>query len=166
MRGRPSSSSRSIIRAFLEAGATLFTQEQDGLAEESYKPKKLFTLEEANKTLPLVSRIIGDIVRVSSEMQVLHAEAERLAEEGRSVRAEEVRGRFEDLADQVTELAEELNAIGCVCKDPRVGLVDYPALMHDRVVFLCWKRGETEIEFWHELQGGFAGRKKVKGALG
>ena len=135
------------------------------MAKGPYKPKKLFTLDAANSTLPLVSRIIADVVRVHTEMLKLNAEANKLAEEGRSVRAEEIRDRILDLAENVESFVAELDGIGCVCKDHRAGLVDYPARMGNRIVFLCWRLGEKQIKFWHELESGFSGRKSVKGAF-
>jgi len=135
------------------------------LTEDPYRPRRLFTLEEGNRTLPLVTRIITDIVRVNGEMMELHEQAEKLDEAGRSVKAEEARDRLYELAKQVEDLAGELEEIGCVCKDPRLGLVDFPARVDKRIVFLCWKLGEDKIRYWHELEGGFAGRKPVRGVF-
>jgi len=132
---------------------------------ERYKPKKVFTLEEANKTLPLVSRIIGDIVRVNGEVLEAYGRVRALTEEGRSVQAEEAEDQLRDLAHQVELHCDELEEIGCVCKDPNLGLVDFPARVERRIVFLCWKTGESEIRYWHEMEAGFAGRKPVQGAF-
>ena len=132
---------------------------------EGYKPKKVFTLEEANKTLPLVSRIIGDIVRANAEVLEAYGRFRALTEEGRSVQAEEAEDQLRELAHQVEEHCDELKEIGCVCKDPNLGLVDFPARVGRRIVFLCWKTGEPEIRYWPEVEGGFAGRKPVQGAF-
>lgn len=135
------------------------------MAEEVYQPRRVFTLDEANRTLPLVTRIIGDIVRVNGEMMQIYRQAEKLRAEGRSVKAEELSDSLQDRAEQVESLAEELDAVGCVCKDPQVGLVDFPARVEGRIVLLCWRLGEEQVRFWHELEAGFAGRKSVRGVF-
>ena len=135
------------------------------MPEETYKPRKLFTLKEANDTLPLVSRIVKDIIRLNGDIQETHALAGELAAEGRSVKVEEAKDRLHDLVHQVAELVDELREIGCLAKGPELGLVDFPARVGSRVVFLCWKYGEEEIRFWHEMDAGYAGRKSVRGVF-
>ena len=61
------------------------------------------------------------------------------------------------LATRIERLARE----GVRLADPRVGLVDFPARRAGRPVYLCWKVGETSLEHWHEIDGGFAGRRPV-----
>jgi hypothetical protein len=119
--------------------------------KEVYEPKKVFSLSEANKTLPLVSRIIQDIVRAHQE----------LTGESRSAKAAEEESRVQDLGYEIEGYLEELEKIGCSCKDPILGLVDFPARAGDRVVLLCWKMGEPQILYYHDLKAGFAGRKPV-----
>ena len=58
-------------------------------------------------------------------------------------------------------LATELEEIGCELKDVHTGLLDFRSLREDRVVYLCWRLGEDEIRFWHELDTGFAGRQPL-----
>lgn len=135
------------------------------MPNEVFRPKKTFTLKEANQTLPLVRKIVEDIARVHGEILETQAKAEALAAEGRAVRAEEAQDRLADLSDHVYELAEELASVGCLLKDPAQGLVDFPARLDGRIVFLCWKSGEPEIRFWHEVDSGFAGRRPVRGLL-
>jgi hypothetical protein len=134
--------------------------------QEVYRPRKVFSLAEATKTLPLVSRIIQDIVRVNDDLVKAHERARRLAQAGRSVQAEEAADRVHDLGHEIRGLVEELERIGCLCKDPVRGLVDFPCRVgtedSTRIVFLCWKLGEPEIQFYHEVDAGFAGRKPVK----
>ena len=136
------------------------------MPRETYKPNKVFSLKEANKTLPLVSRIIQDIVRVNDELAEAHDLAQRLAQEGAATRAAEAKDRLEDLSFEAAAFVEELEKVGCLCKDPAVGLVDFPAQLGDRIVFLCWRMGEPEITFWHEVHAGFTGRKPVAAKFG
>ena len=55
----------------------------------------------------------------------------------------------------------QIEASGCVVKDLDIGLVDFPALLGDEEVYLCWKLGEDSIDYWHRVEEGFAGRKPV-----
>jgi hypothetical protein len=59
-------------------------------------------------------------------------------------------------------LASEVGSEGCEIKDLESGLIDFPTIWEGREVFLCWKLGEPEVEFWHEIDAGFAGRQPLK----
>ena len=65
------------------------------------------------------------------------------------------------LVRQLTAALGELKDAGVQVKNPRTGLIDFPARREGRLVLLCWKVGESSLGFWHELEGGFTGRKPV-----
>ena len=69
--------------------------------------------------------------------------------------------RFRGLVETLREQIEAIQDTGCVIKDIEIGLVNWPALHQGREVLLCWKYGEPEVAFWHELNTGFAGRRPV-----
>ncbi len=129
--------------------------------------QRLFTLDEANRTLPLVSRILTDIVRTYGEIEakqteVLQSQADGAIEpDGESAAADTVPGPVRDKIAELQTYLKELSNIGCECKDFAAGLVDFPARLEERVVLLCWKLGEPHIDHWHELDAGFAGRQPV-----
>jgi len=128
------------------------------------RPRRIFSLKEANQTLPLVTRIIRDIVEGHRKISELDAQAHRLAEAGNASQSEELRDQIHELLVSVDDFIEELHRIGCEFKDPIKGLVDFPARIGgDRLVYLCWKMGEPEIRYWHELHSGFAGRQPIDG---
>lgn len=77
--------------------------------------------------------------------------------------AEALQDRMQELASEQSDYAAELDRIGCELKDPIIGLVDFPARLEDRVVYLCWKLGEDTIDHWHEIHAGFAGRRSTAG---
>ena len=133
----------------------------DGVLEDVFRPKRLFNLSEANRALPLVSRIMDDIVRSTVERDAALEKARKLLAAGKSSDAQAEEDRAQALDDEKETFIEELHGIGCLCKDPVRGLVDFPSRLEDRIVFLCWQRGEPEIRFYHELDGGFVGRKPV-----
>lgn len=71
-------------------------------------------------------------------------------------------GRFRALAETLRADISEVEAHGCAIKDLASGLVDWLALSGDRPVLLCWRFGEAEVGFFHELDDGFAGRRPVE----
>jgi len=115
---------------------------------------KYFTPAEARRTLPLVKKIVKDILDTSREMRLL---------------AEELNGKVESdpeiqkLGADIESFLSELEEIGCFFKDWNftLGLVDFPGVIDDREVFLCWKSDEDDIRFYHDVQEGYAGRKPI-----
>jgi hypothetical protein len=125
---------------------------------------KTFTAEQADRTLPLVGRIVEDIVRVHGEWRevVDELERERAATDGN--RDERVRGlerRAVELARDMDALETELGDLGITLKDRRIGLIDFPGELDGRPVWLCWRLGEPAVRYWHELDAGFAGRQPL-----
>lgn len=68
------------------------------------------------------------------------------------------------LAGELTAGVQAIQRRGCLVKDLDQGLVDFYALSGDRLVFLCWHRGEAEVGHWHTLEGGFVGRQPLQGS--
>jgi hypothetical protein len=133
------------------------------------KKKKLFTPAEANAALPLVTAIVQDIAALAKS---LHERQERLARLGPPNRGglsdayreelQQVQTELERDDDRIREYIQELSDLGIELKDPFTGLIDFPASINGRDVYLCWRMGEAEVAYWHELQAGFAGRQKLK----
>jgi hypothetical protein len=115
---------------------------------------KYFTPAEARRTLPLVKNIVQDILETTKEMRLLADEI------GNNVEGDD---RIKKMASDVDKFMNELEEIGCYFKDWnfRIGLVDFPGLINGREVFFCWKSDEEDIEFYHELDEGFSGRKPI-----
>jgi hypothetical protein len=127
---------------------------------------RIFTLEEAEATLPLVRRIAGDLSAEFDGWRIAVGEYEVLAaaatsEGGESAELREARERVSEHARRVSALLQELDALGCVFKGFEEGLVDFYTLRDDRLVFLCWRLGEPRISHWHEVDAGVAGRRPV-----
>jgi hypothetical protein len=127
---------------------------------------RFFTVEEATRTLPLVSRIIADIVEENDRLQELLPTLKevRIRARRNPAAAEELESLRADVAVISTRLEgylKELSQIGCVFKGPQ-GIVDFYSMREGRPVFLCWHHGEEEIRYWHELEGGFAGRLELE----
>ena len=64
---------------------------------------------------------------------------------------------------RIVETIDKIQETGCLVKDIDEGLIDFPSLLEGQEVLLCWKSGERRIEYWHGLEDGFAGRKRLDG---
>ncbi|HET7791674.1 MAG TPA: DUF2203 domain-containing protein [Gemmatimonadales bacterium] len=129
-------------------------------------PPKHFTLAEANRTLPLVKRIVADITALHPTWRDLVARYELAAaqsrpESGESADQIALRRAIEPVARQMEGFLAELDQIGCVLKGFEDGLVDFYGKQDGRDIFWCWKQGEPEITHWHELDAGAAGRQPI-----
>jgi hypothetical protein len=124
---------------------------------------KLFTIQEANALLPSVRGILARIQRAHRELSLYRDDARKAAEA-----AEQGGGGIDAGVAYATVLTEmttqmsELETLGVQLKDFERGLVDFPSLRDGRVVLLCWQMGEgDELEWWHDVDAGFAGRSPL-----
>ena len=142
----------------------------------SSRPKRRFTLSEANRSLPLVKRIVGDIVKAHALAMKLQHELERqatavaaskqtgqagLAALQQSPQNATMQQQLDTCMAKLEDFVDELSEIGCELKDYQMGLIDFVGRHEGRDVYLCWKLGEETITHWHELDSGFAGRQPV-----
>lgn len=122
---------------------------------------RYFSVAEANRALVLVRRIVLDIVRNYRAFCELHEAYQAHDTKGNVVMAEDARRQYARVTDLLAELREELDDIGCDLKDYEVGLVDFPSLRDGREILLCWKLGEDRVDYWHEVDSGFGGRRLI-----
>lgn len=135
---------------------------------DDYKPKRVFTLEEANAALPLVRAITRDLVERSQEiierrqrLELLRGSRDLATDDPYSEELAQIEADLEKDSEQLQEYVNELHALGVELKNPVEGILDFPARMDDRYIYLCWKYGEPEVLHWHELETGFAGRQPL-----
>ncbi len=128
---------------------------------------KLYTPESANRTLPLVRRIVEDMVAAYLRWRDVAREYEVLAAGSRpdklQARGDALRRELDEHAREIDSYERELDELG-IRVPPGAhdrGLVDFPCEMDGRPVFLCWKLGEPAVAFWHEQEAGFAGRQPI-----
>ena len=125
-----------------------------------------FTVEQAQATLPLVRRIVSDLLDLHPRWRTAVAafEAEQAivtAESGETPSARAMRLEAGRLSGEIEACLEEFEQIGCVFKGFDAGLVDFPSTMAGRDVYLCWQYDEPHVAYWHEVDGGFAGRQPL-----
>lgn len=130
--------------------------------------RRLFTREDANRLLvriiPLVERMRANRRRIAEIDEAAAAQAWHVRRNGHAVDEEAAVQRQAERDDMVAALQRdvaEIQALGCEIKDFELGLVDFPSERDGRVVYLCWKLGEPEVAFWHEVDAGYAGRQPL-----
>ena len=124
---------------------------------------RFFTWEEANRTLPLVRRIVDDIRRAHEDLQAPLERFRRLVESNREAGSEAraLRAELDQRAKKLNGFVDELSEVGCHFKGFDEGLVDFYSFRDGRPVLLCWRAGEPEIGHWHDVDAGFAGRRPI-----
>jgi len=127
---------------------------------------KYFTLESANRALPLVRRVMADLTALHPRWRELVDRYEVAAgrsrpEWGESPEQLALRHDIEEVAREIASCIAELDQVGCVFKGFEPGLVDFYGTLDGRDVFWCWREGEDTITHYHELEMGFAGRRPV-----
>jgi hypothetical protein len=132
------------------------------------KGKRYFTVAEANSMLPLVRVIVRDISELAGQLRERHerlaprrsSDSSRLSD-AHDEELQQAQVEFERDQAKMEEYEAELKKLGIELKDYFTGLIDFPSVMNGRVVYLCWRLGESEVAHWHELDAGFAGRQKL-----
>lgn len=131
--------------------------------------KKTFTPDEAQTLLPVLKTLLTRAIEGKQLIEQSEKESQDL-----NHRILLSGGLFVDIAKVARKRAErdkaiqgtrdalaEIEAIGVQVKDLDMGLLDFPCVVDDQVVLLCWKLGEEKIEYWHGLEEGFRGRKRI-----
>lgn len=123
---------------------------------------KLFTLSEANEVLPVVKRRLKSIQKLYARIDEYRDGARAAADASEAGGGMSGGSNYVKALYEVGKLTTELFEMGVQLKDYSRGLIDFPALRDGRIVLLCWQLGEDdEIEWWHELEAGFAGRQRL-----
>lgn len=129
-----------------------------------------FTVDDANRTLPLVRRIVSDAVRDYWRWQEKVREYEEVAAnrlvDQPNGDADRLEREATDLAREIDGYVAEIRDLGVEMKGFGTGLVDFPGEMDGKPVMLCWQLGEESVQYWHEEDAGFAGRQPLPSTSG
>ena len=123
---------------------------------------RYFTIKSANEALPNVIEKFNNLKKQKNE--IIKAEQELQITMSSGGNFEEYITKKQKLNSEMTkfyQLIEDLEATGVSLKGLDQGLLDFPSKRFDEDVWLCWKDGETELKFWHDMDAGFNGRKPI-----
>ena len=122
---------------------------------------KYYTPTEANNALEIVRPMVGELIgigqRIREHQPEIWAVVEKSAGNGGNPTLSKMLPDF----DRLDAILHRLEDMGIEVKDLTTGLIDFPALRDGRIVYLCWKYNEGSIQFWHEIEAGFAGRQPI-----
>ncbi|MFQ5882251.1 MAG: DUF2203 domain-containing protein [Candidatus Methylomirabilales bacterium] len=131
--------------------------------------KRYFTVKEANALLPEL-RVILELLQarrreLEEQQRALETIRRQAAGNGYRLAGQEflrLKREAEFILEECNTAVKKIEALGCLLKDVRLGLIDFPSLREGREIFLCWKPDEAEVAYWHGLTEGFAGRKPIR----
>ncbi len=122
---------------------------------------KYYTLTEANATLKMIQSTLEEMMDIAAKIRENQPElwglVQKSAGNGGSAKLSKLLVEF----DHLNALFHQVQDMGIEIKDLSIGLIDFTALRDGREIYLCWKYGEGPIQFWHEIEAGFAGRQII-----
>jgi len=130
---------------------------------------KTFTLDEAQALLPVLEALLKRAIEGKKAAESIEGRMQDLARKiflsgGLLVdiaRVRKQRATLESHLQAAKDSVAEIDAIGVQVKDLDSGLLDFPCEIDGDIVLLCWKLGESSIDFWHTVEDGFRGRQPI-----
>lgn len=123
------------------------------------EPMKVFTVEEANALIPKLQTIFAEMQNLRKGMAVLDPLVRPAREKATEGGGAPHGALFVRVVQRLSKILQEVDVMGVLIKDLEAGLFDFPHRLDDRIVLLCWKHGEAEIDWYHDVDTGFSGRK-------
>lgn len=123
--------------------------------------KRYFSLDEANAALKTLRPLVGEMLAIRQELLFIQPDVERILRKAQGNGGGRVASQAVAYFERLEELIGRIQEMGVELKDINSGLLDFPAMRDGREVYLCWRYGEEEIRFWHEIDAGFAGRQPL-----
>jgi hypothetical protein len=131
---------------------------------------KFFTIEEAESLIGFLEATFERVRRnkqqylwLQQELAILRVIVECGADENNpdAVEFRQKQKRFQKVADEIEKDVAAVVETGCILRDAEKGIVDFYSIQNGEVVFLCWKRGEEAIQYWHPTDAGFEDRRPL-----
>lgn len=127
--------------------------------------KKYFTIEQAQDSLKDIKQIIQELKKLKGSLDLFNSINIEYSEDYSGnfdeLNFTKINKDFHKMSFDFFCKIEELENTGCLLKDINEGLVDFFCVFEGREIMLCWKEGEEKIEYWHEIEDGFKGRKPI-----
>jgi len=123
---------------------------------------RYFTLEEANSALETIRPMMEEIQKIRQIILATQPETWSAIERSAGNGGNPAMSKLVKSFDMLDDLLHHIQRTGVQVKDINTGLLDFPALHDGHEVYLCWQIGERRIEYWHEVDAGFAGRQPIE----
>jgi hypothetical protein len=122
--------------------------------------EKHYTRDEVRALLPQIRQWLARLNELRKDLEKFDKRLTGMTEQGRDTGGETVNNWIRTLAD-MQQLLMEFQRREIFIKDLERGLIDFPAIIAGREVFLCWEQDEEDVEFWHDLETGYGGRERL-----
>jgi hypothetical protein len=124
-------------------------------------PMKTFTLDEANASIPEIAKRLDAMLSARAELARRRSSIQPVVEHAGGNGGSKAASEYAQIMQRIDAGLEFFRELGCELKNLDQGLIDFPYYREGTLVFLCWKRGEDRIQFWHAVDAGFAGRQPL-----
>ena len=124
--------------------------------------QKIFTIPEANENLKIIRPIMDEVQVIREKILANQPDAWPAIEKSAGNGGNKTMSRLVEDFERLDALVHQILDTGVQIKDINIGLLDFSALRDGREVYLCWKYGEDDIAFWHEIDAGYAGRQPIE----
>ncbi len=122
---------------------------------------KTFTLEEANALVPQINELLDEMTNLRDQIVSMGSALQSVLQHAGGNGGSKVGSDYVLLLQRFNASLSFIQELGCELKDLEQGLIDFPSYRDGKLVYLCWKRGEPRVEFWHDIEAGFAGRQRL-----
>ena len=122
---------------------------------------KYYTPKEANEALSIVRPMLEEMMNIGEKIRIHQPELWDLVQKSAGNGGNPKLSKLLTDFDRLDALLHQIQDMGIEVKDLTIGLIDFVALRDGREVYLCWKYGEDNIQFWHEIEAGFQGRRFI-----
>lgn len=130
--------------------------------EEGQNLERIFTLAEANRLIPELQEHLTDVKRARAVLIRTKDEIKKAGTNAQFGGGSWAGPHYIHALEQISEHLQAIQELGVLVKDLDIGLCDFPHQLDGRIVYLCWKLGESEIRWWHEIHTGYTGRQPLK----
>ena len=121
-----------------------------------------FTLQEANEALNIIRPLMDEVQVIRQKILENQPEAWPAIEKSAGNGGNRALSNLVEDFERLDALVHQIQDTGAQIKDINTGLLDFSALKNGREVYLCWQHGEDDIQYWHEIEAGFAGRQPIQ----
>ena len=123
--------------------------------------ERIFTLAEAQSMIPQLRSLLQEISEAWNHIRELNPDIQKARDAAAFDGFSKSGVQYIELVSHITLLIHQVKDMGVILKDADKGLCDFPYMRQGRVVYLCWQLGEDRIEYWHDIEAGFAGREPL-----